>query len=336
MKLFSFYFLILWFISGCGETDVPASTNGHLKKVRLGLNWFPEAEHGGYYTANLEGIFKSAGLEVEIQKGGPSAPVIQKVASGQIEFGIANADDVLNAQASGADVVAVFAPIQDNPRCLMFRKETGIQSFEDIKNITLAMSARPSFSHFLKSKYPFDNVKIVPYPPSLQTFLSQKKFGQQAYNISEPYLVRQQGGDATILMVSDTGFNPYCSVLITSRKYINNQSLIVKKMVHGSKEGWELYLAKPKTTNEWIHSLNKRMDLETLQYGAQLLKKMVYTPEVSNHGLGVMTDKRWRTLEQQMSQAGLIKPGQLDIRKAWTPEYIRHFSKDASCCGKDL
>ena len=44
-------------------------------KVQLRLNWFPEAEHGGYYAALVHGFFEQQGLDVEILKGGPGVPV---------------------------------------------------------------------------------------------------------------------------------------------------------------------------------------------------------------------------------------------------------------------
>ena len=64
-------------------------------RVRLALNWFPEAEHGGFYAALVHGYYQKQGLQVEILGGGPDAPVIQRVATGAVEFGVTNADDVL-------------------------------------------------------------------------------------------------------------------------------------------------------------------------------------------------------------------------------------------------
>ena len=36
-------------------------------KLVFGTNWYPEAEHGGYYQAIAEGIYKKHGLEVSIR-----------------------------------------------------------------------------------------------------------------------------------------------------------------------------------------------------------------------------------------------------------------------------
>ena len=73
---------------------VPTEESAQLQKVTLALNWFPEAEHGGYYAALVNGHYREEGLDVEIQPGGPGVPVIQNVATGRVMFGIANADQV--------------------------------------------------------------------------------------------------------------------------------------------------------------------------------------------------------------------------------------------------
>ena len=41
------------------------------------------------------------------------------------------------AHNQGAKVVALMAPLQNSPRCIMVHEESGIESFEDLKNIIL-------------------------------------------------------------------------------------------------------------------------------------------------------------------------------------------------------
>ena len=65
-----------------------APTANTLPKVQLALNWFPEAEHGGLYAAAVHGYYEENGVEVEILGGGPDAPVVQRVATGAVAFGI--------------------------------------------------------------------------------------------------------------------------------------------------------------------------------------------------------------------------------------------------------
>ena len=100
----TFLFLMFAVIAGCG-----GATNNDAKPtqgdavdaaptpVKLMLNWYPEAEHGGYYAALVHGFYREEGLDVTIIKGGPNAPVVPQTARGAVEFGITNADRILLA-----------------------------------------------------------------------------------------------------------------------------------------------------------------------------------------------------------------------------------------------
>lgn len=313
MKLYLNLFTFAWALSlmGCGAKPISEIDQ---REIKLALNWFPEAEHGGYFAAEVEGHFKEHKLSVEIQSGGPDAPVIQKVATGQVHYGIANADDVLNGRAAGAPIVAVFAPIDINPRCIMAHSSANLQSVGDIKNMTLAMSARPSFSHWLKSNYAFEGVSIVPYPASIAVFLNDPNFAQQAYNISEPFLAEKKGAQTKIFMVSDLGFNPYCSVLITTESRIREHPKEVKSMVEASGLGWRDYFNRPEASNAYIHAKNSEMPLDVLAFGAEQLKSMSLYQESS---FGQMTTDRWLSLAQQMKDCDLIELSAQDVNKAW-------------------
>src|SRR5690242_1079203 len=97
----------------CGCLVFPARA---ADKVSIALNWVPEPEFGGIYAARENGAFGRHNLEVNIKPGGAGAPTWQQVASGQAEFGVASADEVVIARASGADVVAFFAIYQTCPQ----------------------------------------------------------------------------------------------------------------------------------------------------------------------------------------------------------------------------
>ena len=316
--------LVILCAVGCekkSETTQAAKATGP-RKVSLALNWFPEAEHGGYYAAEVEGYYKDAGLEVEIQPGGPEAPVLPRVASGQVDFGISNADEVLMARAAGVDVVALMAPLQISPRCILVHADSGIEKLEDLKNLTLAMSVRNAFGHYLQKKLPLEGVEIVPYAGNVAKFLTDKNYAQQAYNISEPFVVKEQGGAARCLMVSDIGFNPYTSLLVTSTKFLEENEDAVAAMVRESVRGWGYYIVRSGKANNRIRELNPEMSQEILMFGVEQLKPMVLDPEAKEAGIGTMSLERWKTLNNQLVELGMIEKGSAKPKQAFTTKYL--------------
>ena len=302
-------------------TIEPGEESGQQQKVTLALNWFPEAEHGGYYAALVKGYYQEEGLDVEIQPGGPGVPVIQNVATGRVMFGIANADQVLVGRNKEADVVALLAPLQMSPRCIMVHEKSGIRRLQDLKNMTLAVGSGKAYLEYLKTKVSLENVKLVPYPGSIAMFLKNEDFGQQGYVFSEPFVASQKGGDPHVLMVSEIGFNPYTSLLITRGQTIKQQQELVAKMVRASARGWRDYLQNPAAVNEHIHKVNPEMDLASLAYGVEAIKPLCLPAEMPAEQLGQMTSERWKTLADQLKEIDWIE-SEFDPATAFESRFI--------------
>ena len=68
-------------------------TAAHAEEsVTLRLKWFHQAQFAGFYVAKEKDFYKSAGLNVDIQPGGPDFPAIQMVTGGNEQFGVTGAD----------------------------------------------------------------------------------------------------------------------------------------------------------------------------------------------------------------------------------------------------
>src|ERR1700677_4888622 len=71
-------------------------------------DWKAQAEHGGFYEALAEGLYRKAGLDVHILEGGPSVNVPQLLAAGSADMGIgSNGFIPLNMLREGAKIKAV-------------------------------------------------------------------------------------------------------------------------------------------------------------------------------------------------------------------------------------
>lgn len=283
----------------------------------LVLNWFPEVEHGGFYAAETGGFFKAAGLDVKIQPGGVDVQNLPMVATGRADFAVSNADELLMARAEKLPVVALMAPMQISPRCIIVHEESGIKQFGDLKNMTLSMTSQAAFGMYLKKKFPLPNVTIVPPTGNVASFLVDPKLAVQGYVISEPYLIQKKGGKPKVLMVSDIGFNPYTSILVTSEKTLKEKPELVKKMLEASVQGWKKYLETPTATHELIRKLNPEMDKDILDYGYKEVKPLVMDSVAKKSGLGSMSLDRWKKLNDQLVEIGVIKAGSVKPEEAF-------------------
>ncbi|WP_437676522.1 ABC transporter substrate-binding protein [Sorangium sp. So ce131] len=320
---FLFWFGLVFAAFGCSREQAPSAgaTAGSAPaaggsaaaapaKVKLALNWVPEPEFGGFYAAREIGAYKRNGLDVEILGGGAGVPVLQMVATGKAEFGISNADEIITAVSRGADIVALFTIYQTFPQGIMAHPSRGAKSMADVLSSgTLAIEPGVPYAAFLKKKFGFDKVKIVPYDGGVARFIAEKDFAQQCFVTAEPVAARRKGVEPTVFLVADEGFNPYAGVVIASKALWKKDPEQVRAFVRASREGWRAYLDDPAPANAVMAKLNTSMDAETFKTAAELQEKFVETEETKKkpNGLGQMTRERWETMGKQLVELGVLE-----------------------------
>ena len=293
--------LLILLLNACDREQ--NKSDSALTKVKLQLNWMPEAEHGGYYEALLKGYYKELGLDVEIIAGGPGVKVETETALQRVQFGIANADKILIVRDKGMEIRALMSPFKNSPRCLIFHSDLKIESFADISRTeVLSVNNTKPYYHWLISQYPaLSDKDTIPYNKAV--FMSNKQAAIQGYINSEPLIFKEKGLKVNVLKVSETGFNPYTSVLISSEELHNTNSGLLDKMKKASVKGWQTYLQSPEETNKHIEKINPS-NKGTLNSSTKAMLKLM---SAQGQNFGEMSKERWQKLAQQMEEIKLIK-----------------------------
>jgi NitT/TauT family transport system substrate-binding protein len=297
----------LFALTACGRKESATKAPPEATHVTLALNWVAEPEFGGFYAARENGAYAKHGLDVEVRGGSADVPVLQLVATDRVEFATVGADDLVIARARGADVVAVFATFQTSPQCIMTHAERNLGKIEDVfQSGTVALETGLSFVKFLKTKFKWGSASVVPYDGGIARFLVDPNFSQQGYATSEPTAAARAGAHPKVFLVADSGFNPYDTVVITSRKFANKNPGVVRDFVAATREGWEAYLADPAPTNGVLGKLNASMDAATFAAVAEAQKPFIRTDETRTIGLGGMTAARWNALSGTLVDLALV------------------------------
>lgn len=302
--------------NGCDQPSTPATN-----VTTLQLNWLADAQHGGFFGASKVLRAAEPPVTLEIRPGGPGTPVLPQLAMGKVDFAIANADQVLLARAQGADVVALFAPFQNSPRCIMVHDESDLHSLRDLHDVTLAMGEGKAYAEYLKARASWNNVRIVAYTGTVARFMLEPDFAQQAYSFSEPLVVAERGVKARCLMVSDFGFNPYTSLLVTHRDLIQQEPDRVRQVVSAVRRGWIDYLRSPTDVHDTIQLQNQDMDRSVLDQSVDEVRKLCLPPGTNEDQIGRMSGERWLELAQQLLDLKLIDSAD-STHRAFTNEFL--------------
>jgi NitT/TauT family transport system substrate-binding protein len=253
---------------------------------------------------------------VELRPGGAGAPTVEMVGAGTVPFAIVSGDEIVSARANGNLVVALFAVYQTNPQGIMTRASRGFKSLDDVFSHegTLAMERGLPYSEFLKNKYGFDKLKIIPSPfGDLSLYRSEENYAMQCFVTSEPLAARRLGIEPQTFLIAESGYNPYTTVLATSDAYLKSNPKVVAAMIQAVREGWQAYLANPTQANDAMARLNPTMDAQTFIDSAAAQAPLIVAERAAGIDLGAMSLDRWKTLVQQLTDLKVIdKPVQAE------------------------
>jgi len=277
-------------------------------ELKLALNWKAEPQFGGFYAADSH--FQKLGLKVKVLEGGSGTPTIQMLAAGQVDYAVVSADEAIVAVDRGAsDVVAIFATYQTNPAGIMTHAERNFKSLKDVlqsPGMLLWQEGLP-YAVYLKKKYAPLKVTTAPDAGGIGLFLRDQKISQQCFVTSEPLAAEKAHVKVKTFLVSESGYNPYTTVLVTKRSRFEKNPDEVIKVVNAVRAGWGDYLRDPSVTNSQMMKLNPAMDKETFAQSAKAQVDLIETAETRKHVLGVMTAERWKTLSEQLFEMKLTK-----------------------------
>src|SRR5262245_15602790 len=273
----------------------PAGAQQRLDKVSFGTNWLAEGEYGGFYQALADGTYKKYGLDVTIVPGGPNVNNRILLPVGKLDFYMsANTLQGFDAVEQNIPTIAVAAMFQKDPQVLMAHPDQGIESFIDLKKLTLFISREGVASYFqwLKAEFGFSEAKVKPYTSNAQPFLADKRSAMQGYVTSEPYAIEQQAGfKPKIFLIADQGFSSYSTLIETRRDLVEKRPELVQRFVDASIIGWMNYLyGDNAAANALIKRQNPEMTDGLLAYSVVKMKEygIVDSGEAATLGVGAM------------------------------------------------
>jgi NitT/TauT family transport system substrate-binding protein len=314
-------FLVTGSLENCARSRSQTSAAG-LTRVVLQVDWYPQPEHGGFYTALAKGFYKEEGLDVVIQPGGPFVAGPQLVAAGSAQFGLSASDAILQAISDGQPLIAIAATMQHDPQVIMVRGNSPVKTFADLSGHTVAVKPGSTWFQYLVKRYRLTGVREIPATYSVANFVADPNYIQQAFRTSEPYFVERAGIEPRTLLVSDSGYSPY-RVMFTSQSFLKDHPDVVRKFVQASLRGWREYLNDPAPAHALIGALNPALNAEWMKFSWQALRdgRFVAGDDPSGADLGAMTAERWNAMYEQLLDLKLIaKP--FDPANAYTLEFV--------------
>ncbi|MBK5110221.1 MAG: ABC transporter substrate-binding protein [Thermoleophilia bacterium] len=136
-------------VAACGTKS--EDVNPVSEPFSLALDWYPNPDHAGIFTAKDAGYFKGAGLDVSLDSPTDPALPIKLVAAGKTDLALSYEPEVLMARDQGLDVVAVSSVIRRPLTSMIWLKKSKIKRVADLKGKTISTAGIPYQDAYLKT-----------------------------------------------------------------------------------------------------------------------------------------------------------------------------------------
>lgn len=304
----------------------PASAND---AVSFALNWVPGPQHEEFVVAQANGIFKKHGLDVTMHAPAASTDPIKLVASGNDQFGIAYAGDIIQARAQGVPVVAVAVIHRHIPLGLITAPGSGITQPKDLEGKTIGLTPVPNnramFWDFVKQTgLDKDKLKVVTVQfNGPQVVAAGRADAADAVSFYEVGVYKQlTGKDPNFISFTKYGVpDGYFFTIITSEKNLKEHPESVKEFVASVLEAEKWSVEHPEEARKILLSNVKEVSEPFAVQSRAAVVDILTDKDTKEHGLGWQSPEVWKTMADWYLQQKLIdKP--VDTSTAFTNDFL--------------
>lgn len=304
--------------SGSSGSKTNGASNGGLTKVDLMLNWYPYGEHAPFYYGLEKGIFEEHGIDLNIQAGQGSTKTAQAVGQDRVDFGWADAPAVLSNIDKGVGIKSLGVFLQTTPSAVQVFADSGIESPQDLKGKTIAVSAgdapTTAFPMYLDAVgLSDDDVKQQNLDPAgkISAMLAGKVDGLIGFAHDQgPTVAEKSGKEVRYLRYSDAGLNFYSNGLIASDATIKDDPDLVREMVAATSEAFSAASEDPDAAVKSMVGKDPQMPVESVlndQWNETI--KVLSTDSTEGKAPGTNDAADWENTLKVLSEAGLIEEG---------------------------
>lgn len=289
-----------------------------LEKVTLRLDYIKSGYHAIWYLAKDRGLFKDAGIDLEILEGQGSAATAQTVGNGSVMFGTADTGTVMGLVSQGLPVKIIGGYLRRSPFALIFPKKNNWSSWADLAkgNPRIGMAPGSGAAVLLPAVLKATNlegkVQLINMAPAAKptALLDGRVDAIESFDFLQIPLLDVSGMPSTSLSFASAGIDVPGLSLIASNDLIAKDPALMRKMVGLMQKTIEL---GRQDQDAAIDSLMKVAPTIRRDVATQVLKlsfNLIDTDATKGHPIGWMSPAVMTRAQDILLQYGQIKTKQ--------------------------
>jgi NitT/TauT family transport system substrate-binding protein len=301
------------------------------EKISVRLDWAAGGWQAPILLAQAKGLYKSAGLNVEINEGKGSLNTLQLVGNGNDQIGYVDGSSVLRGAANGVPVTAVAVLYRKNLMSIVVREDAKVNSPQELAGKSLTTTAGDAQSAMLPAylaHYKLDGGKVkvnaVDGGSKYRMVIAGNADGVATYGgLGVPLLQGMKGGAEVrykIFDFADAGITLPGFCLIVNNSFMEKNGEQVRKFVLATGEAWRSLQANPEKAIDEIVQDNELLKARRSEFlkTVQNMTAYVDTPRSIGKPFGWMAPEDWRDAENTAARV-------LDVKFTGKPYYTNRF-----------
>jgi NitT/TauT family transport system substrate-binding protein len=275
------------------------------------------------YLANQEGYYADENLTVTLEPVDfEQSSSIDKVLSGENDFGIAAADEVLVARSEGKPVRALAVVFRTSPNIFLVAPDSGIRSPRDLVGHKIALTGgSPTVVYqAMMERLGIDRSQIEEVAVSVWDLWECWEIAPVCpnYATNGPVLLDQAGEDYSVIWPSDYGISWYGDVLITTDEMIAEQPDVVERFVRATLKGWRKAVSNPELATSATLAVDAELD-KSFQTAA--MSASIPLIDTGEDQIGWMHSEAWQQINDILVDQGVIDAA-VDVKTVYTNEFV--------------
>jgi putative hydroxymethylpyrimidine transport system substrate-binding protein len=253
-------------LAGCGGDDGQPAASTPAPDVTVALDFTPNAVHAPIYEAVRTGRDRRQGVRLHIRTPGSGPDSLKLVASGKVDLGVLDIQDLAIARERGADLVAVGALVGRPLAALIAQPK--IARPRDLEGKTVGVSGLPSDPAFLRAIVEHDGAdyarirQVTIGFAAVSRLLSRRVDAVPAFWNAEGVALQRRGLPVREFRVEDYGAPPYPEVvLMTSRATLERHRDRIERSLAAIRAGLADTLAHPDNAARTIAGAAESRDI---------------------------------------------------------------------------
>jgi len=291
------------------SSTIPAiASHSPSETIKIQLKWKHQFQFAGFYMALEKGIYRDAGLNVQLIEGHADKSPVDSIIRAGAQYAVSDTGAMIY-NAKGLPVQVVAAIFQHSPLILVSRQSLDISNPIHIKQQRIMLQPGYQMAEAVAAlkKAGISNSDFIRQASTYQIndLIQGKTDIFSAYSTNEPYYLRQQGWPYHLFRPIDYGIDFYGDILITHSDEIRQHPDRVEAVRKASIAGWKYALEH---IDETIAVIQKKYNTqhksrEHLLFEANAIADIMM-PKFIN--IGYMSMQRWQAIADVYQQQGLL------------------------------